>query len=457
MNKVLLLAIGALLSVGTVSVDAKVSLPGFPKEKSQKESRIKTPHKASGVSKLRPVNAPAKMTVAPLELVDKSMLTSYKLTTSYTDSDDKTVEEGTFTYDEYGFPKTKANSNGDIYTYEYQWVTPGRVWSSRTITSRYGTYTTTRTFHPNGMVASERAANGHKLYDENGYLIEQSVSYDTNTNTYKYHYFAPNGLWYKSEILDKYKSEYSFDGNSVIHTVMQMMSDGKWYYKEVSTEYYDNEGNQTGYFSKNYICQDGMENVVNNAYGNRSLTYTENGKIIIKNESYDQDTDMWNCTYLVITSENYDDPYIYKPGEVRFEESFYDDTNGDGILDSNDKGIKYVITWVKDRIMKVEYNDDYYDEHEVYYRLADEDGKDYSSIYYNTDNGSYCVDDWNEDEDADYYTFYDANHNELEAFRAKEENDGLDTWEKKNGNTWEKCSGTITVWSGPAHQICNHI
>lgn len=165
MNKVLLLAIGALLSVGTVSVDAKVSLPGFPKEKSQKESRIKTPHKASGVSKLRPVNAPAKMTVAPLELVDKSMLTSYKLTTSYTDSDDKTVEEGTFTYDEYGFPKTKAHSNGDVYTYEYQWVTPGSVWSSRTITSRYGTYTTTRTFHPNGMVASERAANGHKLYD----------------------------------------------------------------------------------------------------------------------------------------------------------------------------------------------------------------------------------------------------------------------------------------------------
>lgn len=160
-----------------------------------------------------------------------------------------------------------------------------------------------------------------------------------------------------SEILDKYKSEYSFDGNSITHTVMQMMSGGKWYYKEVSTEYYDNEGTQTGYFSKNYICQDGMENVVNNAYGNRSLTYTENGTIINKIESYDQDTDMWNCTFLVITSENYDDPYIYKPGVVRFEEYYYD-TNGDGILDSNDKGTKYVITWVKDRIMKVEYNDD---------------------------------------------------------------------------------------------------
>lgn len=256
MNKVLLLAIGALLSAGAVSADAKVSLPGFPKEKNQKESRIKTPHKVMGVSKLRPVNAPAKMTVAPLELVDKSMLTSYKMTTSYTDSDEKTVEEGTFTYDEYGFPKTKTYSNGNVNTYEYEWVVPGSIWSSRTITSPYETTTTTRTFHPNGMVASERTDNSLKRYDENGYLIEQSVSYDTNSNTYKFHYFAPNGLWYMSEILDNYKREYSIDGNSVTLTVMQMMSDGKWYYEDVITEYYDNDGNQTGSFIKRYICEE---------------------------------------------------------------------------------------------------------------------------------------------------------------------------------------------------------
>lgn len=83
MKKFLLLALGAMLSAGAVSADAKVSFPGFAKEKSQKERVIKKQHKTFGANKLRPVKAPAKMAIDPNDMIDKSMLTSYKKTTTY--------------------------------------------------------------------------------------------------------------------------------------------------------------------------------------------------------------------------------------------------------------------------------------------------------------------------------------------------------------------------------------
>lgn len=297
------------------------------------------------------------------------------------------------------------------------------------------------------MVATETAANSFKRYDENGYLIESTITYDTNSETYKYHFFAPTNEWYMSEIRDDHKREYTIDDNSVTLTEMTKLGDGKWYYRSVSTIYIDNEGNQIGELNKEYICNEGQENVVENAYGNRYFTRTENGKIVASNESFNQEMDKWVCHSMTVTSANYYDPYIYKPGEVRTEENYYD-TNGDGVIGTDEISEKRVITWVKDRIMKKEYTDYSYNESEVSYLLADEDGKDYESIYYNTENGSYCVNIWNENDRSEYYTFYDSNHNELESFRSLNNDSDLDTWEMKKGNEWVKCTGTVTVWSG---------
>ncbi len=112
----------------------------------------------------------------------------------------------------------------------------------------------------------------------------------------------------------------------------------------------------------------------------------------------------------------------------------------------NDVAEKSVYTWVKPRIVKEVYTDE--DGEEISYRLANEDGSETDGIYYNESTGSYCTNTWDDDNDIEYYTFYNAQDEVTEAFRCVEQENGPDVWEKKSGSSWTKCTGSVTVWSG---------
>ena len=292
------------------------------------------------------------------------------------------------------------------------------------------------------MVSVEVDERGNVLmFDEDGYMIE-----NRNASGYGYANMRNpfTGEWFQIHF-DEYGKEDAFIGEDFItRTEWRKLGDGNWYKQTERTYYYNKAGENIGSLNFDYACVEG-DNSVTYAYGERRSETMDGDMVITNSENYNLETG-WTTTYISGRSTNYDDPWIYKEGEVRTEFYCSSDKNGDGVLDMNDVAEKSVYTWVKPRIVKEVYTDE--DGEEISYRLANEDGSETDGIYYNESTGSYCTNTWDDDNDIEYYTFYNAQDEETDAFRCVEQENGPDVWEKKSGSSWTKCTGSVTVWSG---------
>lgn len=422
---------------------------GFEKRaKSERQAKIQVKTFSRPMETAVPKKAAMGRAAAETEFVDR--LIGYDATLG--------PYSATYTYewDNYGFPKKVTSSSGSFQTYDYVWLTPGKVWESKTVTfhdANGGSFVETdikRSFHANGNVAVS-TLNGREtmVYDEEGHLIryENIISEDGLKDVSTWTYFPAADQWFTGHENPSSKVEYTIlDENSIVRDEYYRFGDleSDWNKVQSRTMWFE-DGDMTGESSVYYETRDGISEIVS-ADGSREekVTTPEGTGIIHWRLEFDGRNMEWVAQSRSLYSANFYDPIAYRPDEIRTEE--YQDFE-DGVWKTS---WKETWSWVTEKVVKKYCEDFKYgeDTYYNYYLVENNDGKleiADNSIYYDEKTGNYGIYDY--DDNYDYYSYYTPDGQLKERFRCKND-EYYDEWNMWNGSEWVKCSGTITVYEG---------
>lgn len=455
MRKLVILPSIALACAATMVASPRQALiPGFGRSaiERQKVSRFKPMSKSVKRQALPKnfVSAPKRMSIGRSEAETRKVLRMVGYDAKLGNYQYSLNRE----YDQYGFPSRETQDNGYENVYDYSWITPGYIWSSKTVTTYLeGRFerkeSEERTFHANGSVASRTVSStdSNKMYYEytpDGYLV---MSQDPENGFIERWTLLPGiGQWIHTQEYPDYKEVITLDGDYGYTFEIMALEDNVWKTRQKEGRWYDADKNEVGYMYVSYgMNPQGVWAPVG-ADGNRTVTY-DNGttrEVVSERIEFDgeQSSYRWIPQSKSVSSSNFEDPWKYSEGQVRTCSSYrYED--GQWIKYSDE-----TYFWVNPKVVKDVYVDYVYDEPmSVSYYMPDQVSGDElgNDIYYDESTGNYAINTY--DDNYEYYTYYDAQGNVVSRYRENNDSDySISRWSVWNGNDWVKCTGTHTIY-----------
>lgn len=442
MQKHLPLALGVAI-LPAVQALAQITLPGFPNPVPKDQAIEKT--QTISVSNFKPM-APHWYTIEEGVPTEKATrVIEVNETVKNTENDEVYSRNKTYEYDDYGVVSKEHYTNPwgeETFEYNYEWEVPGKVWKEATQIINGVTHVQKRTFHDNGMVATE------KLYDAEGNLTREveispegqvllSADYDNGKLTHIY-LLDFNGEFNQAPAVD---IEYDKDQKCLTRRV---------YWNDTEPRQLDmiqkiwaaNQNIYTQYFE--YYESDGTLNRI------MGSPCTLDGDIFtIKRVGLSRDKEIVEYGKDEI-STYFEGPQVYDPEQVAVYKTFAKNADDEFVLQRS-----ITKSWVAPRFQKIveSYSDqgDY-----VYYGYFTEgNNRIGQNAYFDEETGNYCLLTSSEPSTFEakigcpwaywnsVYTHYDKDGNELYSLKSHDRY----YWSKQEaGSTeWTPCTGTMTM------------